>query len=195
MAGHGDAPPRSRPHRLSASYFSGRAAKEREVGCGAVRARSQIFRTGSCYHSNGRAATTTLVRDEYERTPDFGCNQWATPDEAAERRAGSRGVSWQIIAEIVAVCALITVATLVWFRRMGARYERGLTELQERLGRGERSRRAGLWSSESMARGRTHPMSDQPDENLSMATVLLVIAVFVAILASGVVVLVYDLSG
>jgi hypothetical protein len=36
-------------------------------------------------------------------------------------------------------------------------------------------------------------MSDQTDENLSMATVLLVIAVFVAIIASGVVVLVYVL--
>ncbi len=35
-------------------------------------------------------------------------------------------------------------------------------------------------------------MSDQTDENLSMATVLLVIAVFVAIIASGIVVLVYD---
>jgi hypothetical protein len=49
-------------------------------------------------------------------------------------------VTWLIIAHIVAVCALITIATVVWFTWMDARHDRAFTELEERLRRGERSR-------------------------------------------------------
>ncbi len=52
-------------------------------------------------------------------------------------------MTWLIIAEIVAVCALVTIATVAWFRRMEARYKRAFTEQQERLGCGERSRGGG----------------------------------------------------
>jgi hypothetical protein len=57
-----------------------------------------------------------------------------------EPRAGSRGVTWLIIAEIVAVSALVTIATVVWFKWMDACHDRAFTELEERLNRGERSR-------------------------------------------------------
>jgi hypothetical protein len=41
---------------------------------------------------------------------------------------------------IVAVCALVTIATVVWFKWMDARHDRAFTELEERLNRAERSR-------------------------------------------------------
>jgi hypothetical protein len=62
-------------------------------------------------------------------------------------------VIWLIIAEIVAVWALVTVSTVMWFKWMDARHDRAFTELQERLNRGERSRgsrSAGAFSSPAL---------------------------------------------
>jgi hypothetical protein len=69
-------------------------------------------------------------------------------------------VIWLIIAEIVAVWALVTVSTVMWFKWMDARHDRAFTELQERLNRGERSRgsrSAGAFSSPALPRRSRNP--------------------------------------
>jgi hypothetical protein len=47
-------------------------------------------------------------------------------------------MSWLIIGPIVAVCQLVIVATMVWFRRMKAYHDRAFTEQEKRLNSGER---------------------------------------------------------
>ena len=48
-------------------------------------------------------------------------------------------VTWLVTAGIVAMCALVTMATVVWFEKRDGRYDRALTEQEERLKREERS--------------------------------------------------------
>jgi hypothetical protein len=50
-------------------------------------------------------------------------------------------MTWLIIAGIVAVWALVIIATVVWFQWMDARHDRAFTEQDDRLHGGERRRR------------------------------------------------------
>ena len=48
-------------------------------------------------------------------------------------------MTWLITAGVVAGWALVTIATVVWFKKMDARYDRPTTEREEWLKREERS--------------------------------------------------------
>ena len=84
--GHGDLSPRTGPHRLSASYFPGRPTQRREVGCGAVCARSCILGTDSRRHPDGHAVRLTRVPMVLPQAPD---QRWS-PDFVSDCLAARR---------------------------------------------------------------------------------------------------------